>query len=133
MGVPGTYVSWPSVLVIARSTCVAPRLSVSEAVLLPGVGSIEPGPAVTVAWLTSGPLAPELIVPLTVRVSAWPAPGASVAPVKLTPLPAEALMPQLSVAVAVQVAVTPVMAGGTGSLTATPVAVLGPALVTVMV
>ena len=52
---------------------------------------------------------------------------------KLTLLPADALVPQLSVPVAVQVAVTPVMAAGTGSLMVTPVAVLGPAFVTVIV
>ena len=95
--------------------------------------SVEPGPAVTVAALTSGPLASGLMVPLTVRVSAWPAPGASVAPVKLTLLPADALVPQLPVPVAVQVAITPVMAAGTGSLMVTPVAVLGPVFVTVIV
>ena len=112
---------------------MAPWLSVSVALLLPGFASVEPAPAVTVAALTSGPLASGLMVPLTVRVSAGPAPGASVAPVKLTLLPADALVPQLLGAVAVQVAVTPVMAGSTVSLMLTPVAVLGPAFVTVIV
>ena len=112
---------------------MAPCVSVSLAVLLPGLGSVEPAPAVTVAALTSGPLAAGLMVPFTMMVSAWPAPGASLAPVKLTLLPAEALVPQLSVPVAVQVAVTPVMAAGTGSAMVNPVAVLGPSFVTVIV
>ena len=46
----------PSVLVIARSACAA-RLSVSVAELLPGVGSVTPAGAPTVAVLLSEPVA----------------------------------------------------------------------------
>src|SRR5438876_405383 len=49
--VPGTYVVAPSVLVIARSACGA-AVSVSVALLLPGVGSVTPAGAATVAVLT---------------------------------------------------------------------------------
>ena len=108
-------------------------MSVSVALLLPGLGSVEPGPAATVAALTIGPVALGLMVPLIVTVISWPAPGATVAPMKLTLLPAEALVPQLSVPVAVQVAVTPVISAGTRSAMVTPVAVLGPAFVTLIV
>ena len=53
---PGTAVGEPSVLVIARSATRA-SVSVSDAVLLPGVGSVTPLGAVTLAVLTSALLA----------------------------------------------------------------------------
>ncbi len=55
----------PSVLVMARSE-LAPRASVSVAELLPGVGSVTPAGAVTVAVLVSEPVAAAEIVQLAV-------------------------------------------------------------------
>ena len=52
---------------------------------------------------------------------------------KLTLLPAEPSVPQLPVPVTAQVTVTPVIAAGTVSVRLTPVAVEGPAFVTVIV
>ena len=55
----------PSVLVIARSA-LAPSVSVSVAELLPGVGSVTPAGAVTVAVLLSVPVAAAEMVQLAV-------------------------------------------------------------------
>ena len=60
-------------------------------------------------------------------------PAARLAFVKLTLLPAEALMPQLPLPATVHRTVTPVIAGGTRSATVNPFADEGPALVTVTV
>jgi hypothetical protein len=54
--VPGTSVVAPSVLVMARSADPV-IVSVSVAELLPGVGSVTPPPAATVAVLDSVPVA----------------------------------------------------------------------------
>jgi hypothetical protein len=62
IGVPGTAVVAPSVLVICRSACGV-SVSVSVAELFPGVGSVTLD--VTVAVLLSEPVAAELIVPVT--------------------------------------------------------------------
>ena len=83
--------------------------------------------------LTSEPIASGSMVPLTVSVSAWPAPAARLALVKLMLLPDEPLTPQSPVPVAAHRTVTPVMAGGTTSAMLKPVADEGPALVTVTV
>ena len=53
---PGTAVVTPSVFVIARSACGV-SVSVSVAELLPGVGSVTPAAAVTVAVFESVPVA----------------------------------------------------------------------------
>src|SRR5690349_3716243 len=55
----------PSVLVMARSA-LAPRASVSVAELLPGVGSVTPAGAATVAVLLKLPVAEAEIVQLAV-------------------------------------------------------------------
>ena len=55
----------PSVLVIDRSA-LAPSVSVSVAELLPGVGSVTPAGAVTVAVFDSVPVAAAEIVQLAV-------------------------------------------------------------------
>jgi len=65
IGAPGVAVVAPSVLVIARSAC-ALSVSVSVAELFPGVGSVTPPGAVTVAVLVTAPVAEPEIVPLTV-------------------------------------------------------------------
>src|SRR5436305_949342 len=62
---PGVAVVTPSVLVIDRSAC-APSASLSVAELLPGVGSVAPAGAVTVAVLLSEPVAAAEILQLAV-------------------------------------------------------------------
>ena len=115
-----------------RFVCGA-GVSVSVAELLPGVGSVCPPPAVTVAVFTRSPVALGLTVPLTVMVRKLPAPVLMFTPVKDTALPTEALAPQLAVPVATQFAVTPVMFAGTASATLAPVAFDGPVLLTTIV
>ena len=108
-------------------------MSVSVALSLDGLTSVEPAPGVTVAVLTSEPVAPGSMVPLTVSVSALPSPAARLALVKLMLLPDEPLMPQAPVPVTAHRTVTPVMDGGTTSVMLKPLAAEGPALVTVSV
>src|SRR6476469_6141955 len=62
---PGVAVVTPSVLVIARSAD-ALKVSLSVAELLPGVGSVTPAGAVTVAVLESVPVAAAEMVQLAV-------------------------------------------------------------------
>ena len=62
---PGITVVTPSVFVIERSA-VGLRVSVSVAELLPGVGSVMPPGAVTVAVLTRVPVAVAETVAVTV-------------------------------------------------------------------
>ena len=73
------------------------------------------------------------MVPVTVSVSAWPAPAARLASVKLMALPDEPLVPQAAVPVNAHATVTPVIAGGTTSVMLKPLAAEGPSLVTVIV
>ena len=108
-------------------------MSVSVALLSPVFASVEPGPAVAAAVLTRSPVASGLTVPATVSVIALPAPGATVAPVKLTLLPEEPSTPQLPVPATAQLAVTPVIAAGTVSVMLKPAAVDGPTFVTAIV
>ena len=70
---------------------------------------------------------------MIVIVSAWPAPAGRFAFVKLTLLPVVPFVPQLPLPVTAHVATTPVIAAGTASAMLKPVAVDGPALVTVSV
>ena len=106
-------------------------MSVSVALLLPVAVSVCPAPAVTVAVFTRLPVVPGPTVPLIVIVSAWPA--GRLAFVKLTLLPVVPFVPQLPMPVTAHVATTPVIAAGTTSAMLKPVAVDGPALVTVSV
>src|SRR3954463_10123946 len=62
---PAVAVVTPSVLVIERSA-EAPRVSLSVALLLPGVGSVTPAGAVTVAVLLRVPVAAAEMVQLAV-------------------------------------------------------------------
>ena len=79
------------------------------------------------------PVALGLTVPVIVRVTAWPAPAASVAPAKLRLLPDDALVPQLAVPVVAQLTPTLVIEAGTTSVMSTPFAFDGPRLVIVTV
>src|SRR5262245_6940773 len=106
-------------------------VSVSVALLLPGVGSVTPAGAVIVAVLTRVPVTAGLT--WTVKVKVTVALTGRLTVVARAPLPAlgPATLPPPLLAVAVQVAlVTPV---GTESETLAPVTALGPALRTTMV
>src|SRR6185436_4081300 len=83
-GVPGMAVDWPSVLVICRSACGV-SVSVSVALLLPGVGSVTPAGAVTVAVLLKVPVAAGSIVADTTYVMELP--GGIVTESLMFPLP----------------------------------------------
>ena len=65
VAVPGTADGTPSVLVMARSA-LTPKLSLSVAELLPGVGSVTPAGADTVAVLLRVPVAAAEMVQLAV-------------------------------------------------------------------
>jgi len=67
-GVPGTSDVAPSVLVIDKSA-VGTSVSVSVAVLLPGVGSVVPPGRATLAVFANDPVAPAEIVPVSVNVA----------------------------------------------------------------
>ncbi|HQP88359.1 MAG TPA: hypothetical protein PLL76_19085, partial [Thermoanaerobaculia bacterium] len=68
---PGITVVTPSVFVIVRSA-VGLSVSVSVALLLPGVESVTPAGAVTVAVLASVPVAVAETVAVTVYVAEAP-------------------------------------------------------------
>src|SRR5437763_126234 len=117
---------------MARSD-TSPAVSVSVALLLPGVGSVVPAGAVTMAVLTRLAVAEDCAVPVTVKTTELPAPaGMLTVAARLLPEP---LPPLLTVAVPVtlEVHVTPVRMAGMVSATLAPTALLGPLLVTVMV
>ena len=123
---PGVAVVTPSVLVIARSADAA-SASVSVAELLPGVGSVTPAGAATVAVLLSVPLAAAEIVQLAVYVVLPPA-GRLIVSLML-PLPlAVHVPPPAPTQVQVQVSA----AGKVSAITA-PGALLGPAFDAVIV
>jgi hypothetical protein len=126
-GWPGTALVWPSVLVIERSA-VGVIASVSVAELFPGVGSVTPAGAVTVAVFSSVPVAVGDSVAVTVKVATPLAARSTVAAMSPAPdtgqeLPAEARHVQAA----------PVSPAGKSSVTATPMAALGPALAVTMV
>src|SRR5438093_910426 len=108
-------------------------VSVSVELLLPGLLSVVPGGAATVAVLTRLPVADDWAVPLTVKITELPRPAAMLT-VALRLLP-EPLAPLLTEAlpVVLEVQLTPVRVLGMGSATLAPTALLGPLLVTVMV
>lgn len=123
---PAVAVVTPSVFVIERSAD-APSVSVSVAELLPGVGSVTPPGAVTVAVLLSVPLAAAEMVQLAVYVVLPPA-GRLIASLIL-PLPdAVQVPPPAPVQVHVQVS-----DAGNVSATVDPGALLGPAFDAVIV
>ena len=105
-------------------------MSVSVALLFARLASVVPAPAVTVAVFVRGPVVAGLTVPVIAIDRTLPPPGARVALAKLTLLPAEPLEPQSPSPWTTQVAITPVSAAGTASLTLRPLAVDGPAFVT---
>src|SRR5690242_5291795 len=110
-----------------RSACGF-SVSVSVALLLPGVGSVVPAGAAIVAVLARLPVALALTVPASVNVAVPPTGMFTVA--AMLPLPdAGPLAPPAYTAVQV----APVMVAGTVSATVAPVALLGPALLATIV
>ena len=126
--VPGTAVVWPSVLVIPRSACGV-RVSVSVAVLLPGVGSVVPPGGVTVAVLASVPVADAATLAVSVNV-AVPA-GARLTVALMLPEPLAGQVEPVPAATHVHVA--PLNAAGNVSVTVAPVTNDGPPLVATIV
>ena len=127
MPLPGTASVAPSLFVIDRSA-LGVRVSVSVALLLPGVGSVVPDGTATVAVLLSEPVADALTVALTVYVAVPLANRFTVS--LMLPLP-DAL--QLEPEDAVHVQVTLVRLAGIVSLTVAPVTSLGPLFVATIV
>ena len=118
---PGTAVAAPSVFVIERSA-VGVSVSVSVALLLPGVGSVMPPGTATVAVFDSVPVAVAEIVQLALNVAVPPT-ARSTALVEMFPDPdAGQLLPTL----AAQVQVQALRDTGKVSLTDAPVTGLGP-------
>jgi hypothetical protein len=124
---PCVAVVTPSLLVMLRSA-VAPSVSVSVALLLPGVGSVTPAGAATVAVLESVPVAAGEMVAETVKVTDPPT-GRLTVSLMLPEPEAVAVPPPAPTAVQV----TPVRDAGKVSATVAPVALLGPALDAVIV
>src|SRR6201999_2166664 len=122
----GTTVVTPSVFVMERSA-LAPIVSVSVAELLPGVGSVTPPGAVTVAVLLSVPVAAGETVQLAVYVTLAPL-GRLTVPLMLPEPAAVQVPPPAPTQVQVQVS-----EAGNVSATVAPVAALGPALLAVIV
>ena len=126
MPVPAVYVVFPSVFVICRSALGA-GVSVSVAVLLPGVGSVIPGGAVMLAVLVRFPVAPDSTVPD--RVNVMFAPLTRLTGVLMLPLPLGPATPLPYSDVHVALA----SAAGTASNTVAPIASLGPTFLATMV
>ena len=127
---PGVYVALPSVLTTLSATCAA-SASLSDPLAGGDAGSVA------VAVLTSGFVVSEdANATGTVKVSALPAPAATVAPVvpKLACPVVPVTVPQFDVPLATQTALAPrVTPAGSGSVTVTLAAFDGPALVTTTV
>ena len=119
-----------TVLVTARSAWGV-SVSVSVALLLPGLGSFTPAGGVTVAVLVSEPVAVGSMVAVKWKVTVAPTGRSTVvARAPLPPLGPVTLPPPVSPVNVQLAAVTP---AGRGSDSAAPVAALGPALLTSMV
>src|SRR5262245_5268518 len=125
---PGTKLVTPSLLVMDRSAAGV-RVSVSVALLLPGLGSVVPAGGVTVAVLAIVPGADGLIWATAVKVAVPPGSRVTVVLMGLAPLSWATLDP----AEATAVQLTEVMAAGKMSVTGAATAVLGPLLLTMMV
>ena len=114
-------------MVIDRSAVVV-IVSVSVALLLPGVGSVTPAGVATEAVLLKVPVALADKVPVAVKVAVPPFIRFTLA--LILPLP---LAGQLELAEAVQVQVTPDSDAGKVSATVAPVTSFGPPLLATMV
>src|SRR5437660_441769 len=106
-------------------------VSLSVALLLPGVGSVTPAGGVTEAVLAREPVAAGSICTVKVKVTVAPTGRSTVVARAPAPLLGPVTLPPPLLAVAVQLAaVTP---AGSGSDTLAPVTALGPALLTTRV
>src|SRR5260370_1190951 len=126
MVAPGVAVVAGPVFAVLRSDCGV-RVSVSVAVLLPGVGSVVPAGAATLAVLLRLPVAEAEMFAVTVNVAVPP--FARLTVVLMSPVPL--VTPQLAAGAHVQLAL--LMPAGSVSVTVAPVTALGPPFVTVMV
>src|SRR5438132_557949 len=109
---------------MARSATRA-GVSVSVEVLLPGLLSVVPGGAATVAVLTRLLVADDWAVPVTVKITELPAPAAmlTVAP-RLLPEPVAPLLTE-ALPVVLEVQLTLIRLLGRVSATLAPTALLG--------
>ena len=128
MVVPGTTVVTPSVFVMLKSAVMF-AVSVSVALLFPGVGSVTVAGGVTVAVFTKLPVAVASTVPVIVKVALPP--DARLIAVPMFPLPLATPLEPAPAYTAVQVA--PVSVAGIVSVIVAPVTKLGPVLLTTMV
>src|SRR5215831_12579375 len=103
-------------------------VSVSVALLLPGVGSVTPAGVAILAVLAIEPVALPATVALTVKVAVPPLSRLTLA--EMLPLP---LAGQLDPALAAQVQLPMVSPAGAVSVTVAPVTALGPLLVATIV
>ena len=124
---PGVPVGDESLFVIERSADGL-RVSVSVAVLLPGVGSVVPVGAAMVAVFAKVPVAEALTVAVSVYVAVAPS-GRLMVSVML-PVPDAA---QVAPGDGTQVQVAPVSVAGRVSVMVAPAAFDGPALVAMIV
>src|SRR6187549_3290223 len=111
-----------------RSAC-DPAGLVSVALLLPPTGSVTPSGGVTVAVLTSAPVAPAGTVPLTVKVALVPT--GNVTSASMLPVPA-AVPHSAPAPLAAHVQPNPASGAGSASCTRALVTFEGPLLVTTM-
>src|SRR5437867_3198711 len=115
---------------MARSATGA-GVSVSVELLLFGLVSVVPLGGVTVAVLTRLPVADDLAVPLTVKITELPTPAAILTvALRLLPEPVAPLLTE-ALPVVLEVQVTLIRLLGRRSATLALTALLGPALVTV--
>src|SRR5437763_1561421 len=104
-------------------------VSVSVALLLPGLGSVVPGGSDALVVLTRLPVALGLMAATTVKVAVPPTARLTLA--LMSPEPLAGPLEPVPVYVAVQAAL--VMPNGRASVTVAPVTALGPLLVTTIV
>jgi hypothetical protein len=124
---PGIAAAEPSVFVIDRSP-VGVNVSLSEAELLPGVGSVTDAGAAIVAVLVKLPVAVVEMVAFTVNVAVPP--GARLTDALMFPLPEAG---HVEPALAAHVQVTADSVAGSVSETVAPVTIDGPALAATIV
>src|SRR5258706_533398 len=113
----------------SASTLGGVMVSVSVALLLPGVGSVTPAGALTVAVFATLPVAPAPMLAMTVYVIVLPTGRLTVSLILPLPLAVKPDAPPLATAVNVSL----VTAAGRTSPTLAPVTLLGPLLVTTIV
>src|SRR5436305_2052128 len=119
---PAVAVATPSVLVLDRPV-LAPSVSLSGGEWLPGVGSVSPPPALTMAVLLREPGTAAAMVQVAVSGTLPPAGRLTVSPMMPEP---EAVQVPPPAPTQVQVQVSD---AGKVSVTVAPVASLGPELV----